>query len=251
MSTGKQLRLSRIFGEDKRSLIVALDHAAIAGPMGPLAEPGQLVSRIMEGSPDALLLTRGMLRQCASHLKPDTGVILRISGGWTVLSGLRSRDRIVSSVEEGLRWGADGVAVTIKYGSDEEGPAIEAASRVADACDRWGMPLLIETLPEQRSGVDFSESEALAIAARSAAELGADMVKTAAPKDGGGLAAITAGCPVPVLILGGEAKGRQEVLESARHAMQMGASALCMGRSIWMAPDPAAMVASLRELIHS
>ena len=41
------------------------------------------------------------------------------------------RDKIISSVEDALRWGADGVAVTVKFGHEMEGEFIQAASMVA------------------------------------------------------------------------------------------------------------------------
>jgi len=251
MSTGKEVRMARIMGRDGKALVVAMDHAAIAGSMGALAEPEQIIRTVVAGEPDALLLTRGMLRHGRAAIQPEVGVILRITGGFTVLSGRDFHDRVISTVEEALRWGADGVAVTVKFGHESEGEFIQAASAVADSCDHWGMPLMVEAMLVPRGGSRFPEGEGLTIAARAAAELGADLIKTALPKDGAGFRELTAGCPVPVLALGGERKDEGKVLAMAKQAMQAGAAGLVMGRSVWLAEDPRAMVKQLRRVVHS
>ncbi len=251
MSTGKEVRLARIMGRDGKALVVAMDHAAIAGPMGALAEPGEIIRRVVAGEPDALLLTRGMLRHGRAAMGPQVGIILRITGGFTVLSGMDFHDRVISTVEEALRWGADGVAVTVKFGYESEGEFIQAASAVADSCDRWGMPLMVEVMLVPRGGSGFPEGEGLTIAARAAAELGADLIKTSLQEDGAGFRELVEGCPVPVLALGGDLKDEGAVLQMAKRAMQAGAAGLAMGRNVWLAEDPEAMVQKLREVVHS
>ncbi len=250
MSTGKQVRLARILGGDGKALVVAMDHAAIAGSLGALADPEKIIRQVAGGGPDALLLTRGMLRHGLAGLEPQIGIILRITGGFTILSGTDFRDKVISTVTEALRWGADGVAVTIKFGHEREGDFIAAASRVADACDRWGVPVLVEAMVAPGAEERVSEPEALAVAARAAAELGADLVKIAFPAGASGFAELVAGCPVPVLVLGGEVKDEAAVLNLAREAMQAGAAGLAMGRNVWLAPEPAEMVEKLRRIVH-
>ncbi len=251
MSTGKRVRMARILSGNGKGLVVAMDHAAIAGPMRALAEPERIIGQVVAGGPNALLLTRGMLRHGRSALRPSVGIILRISGGFTVLSGNDFRDRVISSVEEGLRLGADGVAVTIKFGHANEGEFIQAASEVADACDRWGMPLMVEALVIERDAPAIPEWEKLAIAARSAAELGADLVKIRFPAEKDGFRDLVAGCPVPVLVLGGDLKDEAAVLAMAEQAMEAGAAGFVMGRNVWLAPDPAAMVKKIRQVVHA
>lgn len=250
MSTGKQLRMKRLRGEDGRILMVAMDHAAIGGPMKFLENPEDALREVMRGSPDSLLLTRGMLRHGWEAIPSNVGVVLRISGGFTVLEGsLEFRDKIISSVEEGLRWGADGVAVTIKFGGEMEGDCIQAASQVADECDRRGMPLLVEALIGSRGGSGLAEDEALAVAARSAAELGADLVKISYPKKDGSLVPVTRGCPVPVVVLGGEKAEDQDVLAMVKKAVEEGAAGVAMGRNVWRREDPAGFMAVLQKAL--
>ncbi len=246
MSTGKQVRMGRIRGADGKILMVAMDHAAVAGPMRYLERPRQAIAAVVGGAPDSLLLTRGMLRQGWEAIPSCVGVVMRISGGFTVLEASREfRNRVISSVEEALRWGADGVAVTVKFGHELEGESIQAASAVADACDRWGVPLLAEVMVTPRGSSGLAEDEALAVAARSVAELGADLVKIGYPSKGGDFTPVARGCPVPVLVLGGERVEDGETLAMVARAMEEGASGVAMGRNVWQRDDPAEFMSRL------
>jgi len=246
MATGKAVRMNRIKGADGKILMVSMDQAAVAGPVGRLRDPQEAVLSAVEGAPDCLLLTRGTLGQGWRAIPAGLGLIMRISGGFTILEGAREfRDRLISGVEDALRWGADGVAVTVKFGHELEGEFIQKVSEVADACDRWGVPLLIEALVTLRSSAGLSEEEALAVAARAAAELGADLVQLPYPAKGGRLSEAVKGCPVPVVVGEGEKAGEGETAEIARRALEDGAAGVAVGRSLWGMDDPQAL---LREL---
>jgi DhnA family fructose-bisphosphate aldolase class Ia len=238
--------MNRICGDDGKILMVAMDHAAIGGPMHYLEDPGRVIAAVAEGLPDSLLLTRGMLRYGWQSIPPHVGLVMRISGGFTILEGAQEfRDRIISTVEDALRWGADGVAVTVKFGHELEGEFIQTASKVADACDRWDVPLLIEAMVALRGSSGLAEDEALAVAARSAAELGADMVKIKYPSKGGNLAGTVRGSPAPILVLGGEKAADGEVLDMVAAAMRDGAAGVAMGRNVWQRDEPAGFMRRL------
>ena len=80
MSVGKQMRMKRIQGEDGKILMVAMDHAAIGGPMEGLESPLEALQAVVEGSPDSILLTRGMLGHGWEAIPPHVGLVMRISG---------------------------------------------------------------------------------------------------------------------------------------------------------------------------
>ena len=250
MSTGKQIRLNRICGLDGKILMVAMDHAAIGGSMEYLEKPGEAIAAVMKGLPDSLLITRGMMRHGWEEIPPQVGTVMRISGGFTVLEGAQEfRDRVISTVEDSLRWGVDGVAVTVKFGHELEGEFIKAVSEVSDSCDRWGVPLLIEVMVVLRGSSGLAEDEAPAVAARSAAELGADLVKIKYPSKGGNLALVTRGCPVPILVLGGEKAADDEVLAMVGRAMEDGAAGVAMGRNVWQRDEPEEFLKKLHSAL--
>jgi DhnA family fructose-bisphosphate aldolase class Ia len=54
MNPGKALRLNSIFRKaDRRSVIVAVDHGGIAGPIEGILKPAPLVRACLEGGADA------------------------------------------------------------------------------------------------------------------------------------------------------------------------------------------------------
>ena len=252
MEIGKKLRMHRIFNSDGKSLVVAIDHAAIIGPKGNIAKPGKLMEQISKGKPDAVLLTKGMLRQGQDIINPEIATILRISGGFTMLGDPTDfRDRIISSVEQALKYGADGVAITVKYGHANEGEFIEKASGIADDCSNWGVPLMIEVWPAGPNVSDPSELKAVKLGSRAAAEIGADIIKTYYTGDKESFMEVTGGCPIPVVVLGGEKKSStDEFFATIRESLDAGAAGVAVGRNIWGHDNPTRMTEAVSGLIH-
>jgi DhnA family fructose-bisphosphate aldolase class Ia len=98
---------------------------------------------------------------------------------------------------------------------------------------------------------DKRDPELLAFGARVAAEFGADAIKTAYTGDPESMRQVIAGCPVPVLVLGGvRSTNPDEVLAATRGALDAGARGVVYGRNVWQADDPVVMCGLLREVIH-
>ena len=252
MRIGKELRLRRIFAEDGKSLVVAMDHAAIIGPQGNLAQPQEMVKKVMAGKPDAILTTKGMLHATHRVLDPNVAVILRISGGFTMLGDFTDfQDRIISSVEEAIRYGADGVAITVKYGHKNEGEFIEQASFIADSCSNWGIPLMIEVWPAGPNVEKPSDLKAVKLGSRAAAEIGADIIKTYYTGSQESFAEVSGGCPVPVVILGGEKGSTEDLFKMIKASLSGGSAGVAMGRNVWGHDNPEQMAKALRGLIHN
>jgi len=116
---------------------------------------------------------------------------------------------------------------------------MQAVSSIADACDRWCVPLIIEAMVTLRGSAGLSEDEALAVAARAAAELGADLVELRYPAKGGNLAEAIRGCPVPVLVQCEDTVDDDAVLNTVKCAVSDGAAGVALGRNAWQRDDPA------------
>ena len=88
MTIGKKIRMDRIFRKDTgKSVIVAIDHGGIAGPMEGINHPAELVGDCVIGGADAVLTTRGFARAAEDAWGRETSLILRLTGGFTVLGG--------------------------------------------------------------------------------------------------------------------------------------------------------------------
>jgi len=262
MSTGKQIRLNSIFRKETgKTVIIAADHAGIAGPLPGIVDPHALISACVAGGADGVLTTRGLARAAAGAWDRGTSLILRVTGGFTTLAG-KFEEEVISSVEAALLYGACGVAATVKFGHEREGEFIRQASRLADECERRGMPLLIEAMAQgpraagapQSAGGPRSAGAAgsgLTVAARAAAEIGADIVKIRYTGDPEGFAEIVKGCPVPVVIAGGAyTPDIEAVLSEVAGAMSAGAKGIGLGRNVWQERNTKATVAAMAGIVH-
>ncbi|MFH1033512.1 MAG: hypothetical protein V1806_03315 [Pseudomonadota bacterium] len=248
----KGRRLSRILDQDGRALVLAMDHGVIAGPLPGLESPRAALERASRGGVDAVLLNAGALRAGWPGLERRVGVILRLTGGFTLLSDPAGfEEHMLAGAEDALFLGAEAAAVTVKFGHAREGDFMEQAARAANACARWGLPLMVEVMVRGERAEKMGQAEALILACRAAAELGADLIKVAYPGSPGAMERLVAGCPAPVLVLGGEKEPDPgAVVLMVAQALKGGAAGVCMGRNLFGHAKPVEMTALLRELIH-
>ena len=79
------------------------------------------------------------------------------------------------------------------------------------------------------------------------AEFGAQIVKTYYCDD---FETVTASCPVPIVIAGGKKLPEPEALTMCYRAIREGAAGVDMGRNIFQADHPIAMVQAVRGIVH-
>ena len=87
----------------------------------------------------------------------------------------------------------------------------------------------------------------LGLACRISAEIGAHMVKTYYTE---GFEKLVRDTPVPVVIAGGKKLPELDALKMARNAIDQGASGVDMGRNIFQAKCPRAMIRAVRSVVH-
>jgi len=240
-------RMNRIFRPDGRALIVAFDHGLIDGPAPGMEQPGPVLQQIVGGGADAILTSYGTARRYAEALA-SVGLILRLDGGGTKLGDMGPGAQFYT-VEDALRLGADAVAVSAFPGSPEERSTLRTLAKVIGQAHAWGLPVMAEMVPGGfDSAPEYRTAESIAIAARVAAELGADWVKIPYAS---GFQRVTETCYVPAVILGGAKKGSEDqMLKTIREALDAGARGVAIGRNIFQADDPAGMTAAVAGLVH-
>jgi DhnA family fructose-bisphosphate aldolase class Ia len=250
MNTGKQIRMNSIFRADTgNSVIVAIDHGGIAGPMDGINNPAELIQDCVHGGADSVLTTRGFARAAGGAWERNTSLILRLTGGFTVLGG-KFEEEMVSTAEAALLYGASGAAATVKFGHEREGEFTKQTSLLADNCERWGIPLMVEAMAK---GKDMGKADprGIKLASRAAAEIGADIVKTYYTGDPDSFREVVEGCPVPIVVLGGEKSDSVKVVfEDVYGAMQAGAKGIAIGRNIWQHENTRAMIEAMAGLVH-
>ncbi len=241
-------RLNRIFQPDGRALIVACDHGMISGPDKGLENMEQTLTQVIAGGVDAVMASYGTATRFAKKLA-QVGLVLRIDGAGTRLSPTPGPGAQFYTVEDALRLGADALCVSAFPASPLEESTLEMLARVICQAHAWGIPVMAEMVPGGfDSGPEFRTVETVSLAARVAAELGADWVKIPYVE---GFRRVVESCYVPVVVLGGPAKaGPRPTLEMTKTALEAGAVGGTIGRNIWQADNPTQMAAALAGIIH-
>jgi putative autoinducer-2 (AI-2) aldolase len=239
---GMKDRLARIFDPASGKVVMlAFDHGYIMGPTSGLERMDLTILPLIEHA-DCLMCTRGALRQI---VPPTCGkpISLRYSAGSTVLTELN--DECVLDIKEAVRLNASMLAVMVAVGGKFEALTIRNLTQTIDAGSRYGIP----TLGVTAVGKELTrDARYLSLASRVCAENGAHAVKTYYCAED--FEQVTHACPVPIVIAGGKKVPEPDALKMARNAIDQGAAGVDMGRNIFQADDPVAMIRAVRAVVH-
>lgn len=245
MDWGMKNRMNRIFNpEDGRTVMLAVDHGYFLGPVSKLEDPAKTIEPLIPYA-DSLMLTRGVLRNCVDA-RYDIPIVLRVSGGNSIVGKDLSNEGITVSMEDALRLNVSAVALSIYVGSDHEHQTLINLAKLISEAQNYGIPVLAVTAVGKE--LDKRDAKYLALSCRIAAELGAHMVKTYYCE---GFEKVIKSCPVPVVIAGGpKLETEKDALEMAYNAISCGAKGVDMGRNIWQSDWPQAMISAVRHIVH-
>ena len=240
---GMKNRLARIFSSGSgNTVMLAFDHGYFQGPTTGLERIDLSINPLIPHA-DTLMLTRGILR---STIPPSTAksLVLRASGGPSILKEL-SNEEIAMDMEDAVRLNACGVAVQVFIGGEHEKESVINMTRLVDLGTRYGIPTLAVTAVGREMTRD---AKYFRLATRICAELGAHYVKTYFVEEG--FDTVAACCPVPIVIAGGKKRPELDALKMAYNAIQQGANGVDMGRNIFQAESPMAMIQAVRAVVH-
>lgn len=275
---GKRVRLQRLlYGHGPKNgtlLVLPIDQGLEHGPIDFFANPAAMdpdfeFRLALEGNYSAIALHVGLAEKYFGPYAGKVPLILKINGKTNVPPDADALSPLTASVEDAVRLGADAVGYTIYVGSPAQYEDFTQFRVIKEACERYGMPLVVWAYPrgehaKPRGGYDSLYN--VEYAARVACELGADIVKVNYPKCD---EKARQGVPAPydtmdlqfeeairrvvkaagktfVLMSGGAKLGDDHVLERAKLAMANGASGLIFGRNMWQRPWDQALSMSRR-----
>jgi len=242
---GMANRMAQLIQSDGHALFLPVDHGYFQGPTRRLEEPRKTIEPLLPYA-DAIFVTRGVLRSSVdpSNAKP---IILRVSGGTSMVGKDLANEGITTSMEEVIRLNATAVGLSIFVGSDYEHQSLLNLSKLVDEGETFGIPVMAVTAVGRE--LEQRDARYLALSCRIAAELGARVVKTYWCQ---GFEKVVQGCPVPVIMAGGpQVDTELEVFEFVYDGMQRGAIGVNLGRNIWQNDYPVAMIRAIRAIIHA
>lgn len=244
MDWGMKNRMSQLIRPDGHCFFLPIDHGYFQGPTHKLEKPAETIKPLLPYC-DALFVTRGVLRACVDAVG-SLPIILRISGGTSVVGKDLANEGITTTIREAVRLNASAVGVSVFIGTDYEHQTLMNLAGVVNECEEVGIPVMAVTAVGRE--LEKREARTLALFCRIAAELGARVVKTYWCED---FEKIVVGCPVPVVMAGGpKCETETEVFEFVHDGMQKGAIGVNLGRNVWQSPHPVAVARALQAIIH-
>jgi len=240
---GMQNRLARIFSPTSgRTVMLAIDHGYFQGPTTGLERVDVNILPLLPYT-NALMLTRGILRSIVPS-SFTSGVVLRASGGPSILKEL-SNEQLAVDIEDAARLNVSALAVQVFIGGDFETQTVNNMTRLVDAGLRYGIPILGVTAVGKAM---VRDAKYFRLACRICAELGVQFVKTYYVAEG--FDTVTASCPVPIVMAGGKKLPELDALTMAYRAVSEGAAGVDMGRNIFQAEAPTAMIQAVGKVVH-
>jgi putative autoinducer-2 (AI-2) aldolase len=238
-------RMHRMFSPlSRNTVMLAVDHGYFMGPTHHLEDARATIAPLLPHA-DALALTRGILRHAVDPTT-STPIVLRVSGGATVLQEDLSNEAITTSIHDAARLNVSAVAMSVFVGAPHEHESLVNLADLVDEGEDHGIPVMAITAVGKE--LEKRDARYLALACRVSAELGAHLVKTYYCD---GFSKVVEGCPVPLVVAGGPKLDSEEAaLRLARSAIDEGAHGIDMGRNIWQSDHPVAMLKALRSVVH-
>jgi fructose-bisphosphate aldolase, class I len=244
LSAGKRALLRRILEHyglcNGTALFLPYDQGLEHGPRDffanpEAADPAYIIRLAIEGRFNGIVLQIGLAEKFFWDYAGEVPLVLKLNGKTEIPSDAEALSPVHATVEDAVRLGADAVGYTMYVGTPAQETDFAQFHRIRDDAQRFGMPLIVWAYP-RGSAIEAKGGKnsfyAVDYAARTASELGADLVKVNFPNP-----EIREGVKEPyrtlLLVSGGEKAGDEAMLEKARESMEAGATGLIWGRNVW------------------
>ncbi|MGI9239943.1 MAG: class I fructose-bisphosphate aldolase [Verrucomicrobiales bacterium] len=248
----KEDHLKNFFRSDGRAMILPIDHGT-AIPVPGLEDPRALIEGLNE-SVDGYVVNMGVANAFGDALE-GKGLCFRTDVYKPAAAGNPDRGSyMVYTAEDALEAGANAVMNMLYVNHAEEDRIIAECAGLISQSMTLEMPVILEALPFGIGRADDYTLENIRFTVRMAAELGADVVKTAFPTGASAdeFRSIIEETYVPVVVLGGAAMGDDAaLLKMVGDAMDAGAAGVAIGRNVWQHPDPREIAKRISGIVHA
>lgn len=247
---GKKVRLSTLFNHNSgNSVMVAMDHGVVIGPVAGIVDPVNIVARLSKIKPDTFFMPIGIIKRVYSHFIENDIPFIAAIDTCNMMGPEPDFFMLSSTVEHAISVGASCVSMHVFVGPKRTSEMLQGLGKVAETCDRLGMPLMAIMYPE---GFDNNfDVKHVKWAARIGAELGADLVKTYYTGSPETYREVIEACPIPVLLSGGEKTNDPvEFLDTLQSAIECGARGVAVGRNVWQAENPEIILQAVKKIVH-
>jgi class I fructose-bisphosphate aldolase len=266
MFNAHKVRMNRLFSKSGRCLDVAIDHGVFNEYtfLDGLENMPRVIEQLVEAGPDAIQTNYGqadLLQNIPGKNKPalvmrvDVGNIYNPSTHKVMFDIPASEPEPLLSA---IRMDAACVVCNLLLlpgEPDLHRQTVQNISRIRAACDKYGMPLMIEPLVmranDSRGGYQVDGNKKLIVPlVRQARELGADIIKADPTDDPEDYHEVIEAARCPVLVRGGGKDDLELVFQRSYAFLKQGAHGLVYGRNIYQHPNPTRIVKAFMAMIH-
>jgi class I fructose-bisphosphate aldolase len=264
-SLGKRTRLKRLlyrYGPANGTLLfLPIDQGLEHGPVDFFANPDSVdpafqLRLAKEGGYSGIVFHVGLAEKYMKDFAGEVPLVLKLNGKTNIPKDDFAFSPQTSSVEDGVRLGADAVGYTLYVGSPAQDEDMRQLAEIREDCEAFGMPLIVWAYPrgeaiEAKGG--RNSLYAVDYAARVACELGADLVKLNFPEydesrvkelpkpyDELKLSSqeamekvVKSAGRTMVLVSGGSKISDEDLLDKVKVSMEAGVTGLIFGRNMW------------------
>lgn len=280
LSTGKKARLRRVLYQNGlrngTALFLPYDQGLEHGPRDFFANPAAsdpkyIIDLAVEGGFNGIAIQIGLAEKFYWDYAGEVPLVLKLNGKTDIPAPADPVSPVHATVADAVRLGADAVGYTLYTGTPGQERDFAQYRQVRDDAQRLGMPLIVWSYP-RGAAVDAKGGKdsfyAVDYAARTASELGADVVKVNFPRpakqsdvpelyraafsDEQAIDSVVRSANRTLLLVsGGERAGDEAMLDKARMSMEAGATGLIFGRNVWQRGHAESLrfAAALREIL--
>ena len=236
-----------------RVLYLAYDQGLEHGPIefnDKNVNPSFIIKIAEKGKYEGIIFQKGIAEKYNREIKKSkVPLIIKLNGKTNLFKG-EPIARQLCTVKEAIRLGAKAVGYTIYLGSAYESQMMQEFEKIEMEAHKKGVPVIAWIYPKGKSVERKDKGELMAYAARTALELGADIVKL---KYNGNIKdlkwAVKSAGKTKVVVAGGMKIGEKEFLKDVREIMNSGAAGLAVGRNVWQHSKPFEISRKIRKII--
>jgi fructose-bisphosphate aldolase, class I len=274
----REVRLQNLFQTYGKTIILPYDQGLEHGPRDffnarHAENPLHIIDIAKKGRYNAVALHIGNARRHFKDMYNQVPLVLKVNGKTEIPSDEEPLSPITATIDEALRLSAIAVGYTLYIGSPRQDEDIEQFTYVREEAHSAGLPVIVWSYPRGREIEEKGGKNslyAIEYAARTAAELGADVIKVNVPNlkknpsipapyrdfetdlPGAVKRVVGAAVGVPVIFAGGDLVSDDDLLQKASLCMRAGGSGFIFGRNIWQRPVEQALdiTRKLKEVIR-
>ncbi len=238
---GLKRNVEKLFSNGGKLFAMATDLPQ-CGLVDGLEDPVKVLESCKDSELDAFLVNVGIANLAEDALLHKKIILCTSAGGSFLATEFTNVQKNHVSPKTALAMGVDAVVMMMVIGGADYA-AVQDAARDIDAFHRLQIPVIVEIL-----AADYEKTQTFDIqanGARIAAELGADVVKAFYTEN---FDQVVKNCPVPIVLAGGP-KG-QDILDTARAAVDCGVKGFCFGRNLFQSEEKLERITALNKILR-